>query len=81
MAEGSQLQLLLQQDVISGFSYSFAKALLEKLKALKTEDRLEEKIARSVIIYLEIQMGQSLRKVDDLIAVTEEFLSIFEKKE
>jgi len=35
-----RLELTLKQDVINGFSYSFTKSLLEKLKKLKEEDRI-----------------------------------------
>jgi len=66
------LQLLLKDDVIVGFSYSFSKALLEKLKALKKEDRIFEEewkeaqnqdsshlteIARCVMEHLETQLN------------------------
>ncbi len=37
-----KLKLALQHDVINGFSYSYCRALLEKLKALKVERRVFE---------------------------------------
>lgn len=100
-----KLELTLEQDVINGFSYSFTKSLLEKLKKLKKEDRVfeygwkkatEERnpsdvtaIASVVISYLcdQIQTDLSVPRlkpidIDNLIATSEEFLSIFssEKK-
>ncbi len=35
--------LVLEQDVISGFSYSFSYHLLNKIKSLKKEDRIFKK--------------------------------------
>ena len=39
MAKQIQIQLLLEDDVINGFSYSFTKTLLEKLKKLLEEGK------------------------------------------
>ena len=40
--EQMQMQLLLKNDVINGFSYSFTKYLLNKLEKLSEEDRIFE---------------------------------------
>lgn len=61
-----ETRLMLEQDVINGFSYSFTKALLEKLLILKASNRIFKEelpgekssvdyitdIAHSVISYL-----------------------------
>jgi hypothetical protein len=69
-----QLKVRLEQDVITGFSYSFTKALLGKLKQLKKEGRIfrdfegkEEsdsmysltQIADSVLKHIDAQLGES----------------------
>ena len=42
MAQQLQLQLILERDVISGFSYSFCRALVNRLKKLVDEDKAFE---------------------------------------
>jgi DNA-directed RNA polymerase alpha subunit len=39
-----EMKLVLKPDVITGFSYSFTKALLEKLKVLRDEKRIFEEV-------------------------------------
>ena len=86
-------ELILKQDVITGFSYSFSSALLEKLKDLRTGDRIFKAkecfsdIADVVINHLTEQLGiptptfgPSSTEVDKFISLVEEFLAIFKKK-
>lgn len=109
-------QLSLEPDVINGFSYSFTKALLAKLKELEATDRIfeggaekaevweskareknvDEKyetmdLACSIITYLEKQLSldgwgridpshTTPSEIRNLIALTEEFLQVFQKK-
>ncbi|MFA4887862.1 MAG: DNA-directed RNA polymerase subunit alpha C-terminal domain-containing protein, partial [Candidatus Nanoarchaeia archaeon] len=88
----SAIKICLQQDTISGFSYSFSKALLEKLKKLREEDKLFKEgkltlLAYSISTHLDEQinpMKKALQDMSDisgfeaLIQVAEEFLTIFE---
>ena len=84
---------LVPYDVINGFSPSFTRALLEKLKELKktqrlfTENKQPTLIATAVISNLEKQIftevvfnpnDGDIKWVDEIIKATEEFLTLFE---
>lgn len=83
------LRLSLEDDVINGFSYSFTKALLEKIKELVEQKRIFDKrnnllpITETVLGYLAIQVRDcppnTPEGIAELIATTEEFLAIFVK--
>lgn len=85
-------ELLLEQDVITGFSYSFCKALLEKLNKLSKKYRNNffengrmELITESVINHLQHQLEINIAIHEDmnviyLMQTASEFLSIFEKE-
>ncbi|MBI2591386.1 MAG: hypothetical protein HYW34_01785 [Candidatus Brennerbacteria bacterium] len=88
-------QLVLKQDVVNGFSLSFTKALLTKLKELKKENRIiiENRrydfipITHVIFSQLNDQLGNpSLgcntreEEVEELIKAGEEFCRIFEEK-
>ncbi|MBI5306678.1 hypothetical protein HZB04_03805 [Candidatus Wolfebacteria bacterium] len=40
MKQTQELKLVLKNDVINGFSYSFSKTILEKLKEVVRDDRM-----------------------------------------
>lgn len=83
-------ELKLQQDVITGFSFSFSSALLQKLKELRDENRVFEKdsarmteIANVVMYHLDNQIPtgiscpQDMAEINNVISICEEFLLVF----
>ena len=85
------LKLLVRQGASTVFKYSFCKILVERLKQLKEENQIfmendaMSEIAFAIVEQLLVQVPmrskpEDVLQIERLIAVAEEFLSMFEDK-
>jgi len=88
MKQKLSLKINIPETVINGFCYPFTKALLEKLKLLLQEGRIDEEYSRddvvdAILSYLQKQLrinnvSPNVSGAKKIITAAEEFLSIFE---